>query len=91
MICGLFGCSVVPIGEYSFMILGGSNSSQGESKKVYNLNVLDGTIKILEDLPCGGWSSMNTIYHNNSVHMFFTGEENGNKLPDHVQYFFDLN
>ena len=67
------------------MIMGGYSEKIGNSKSVYTIDLGNGKIANLEDLPIGCWSIMPIYLVDNAINLFFQGEET-DRLPDHVVY-----
>lgn len=85
----IYGCVAAPVSENKIFIAGGWSEEKGNSAAAYTIDVTNGKIDYLKNLPVDGWTVLPTFYINGSFHIFYQGEET-DRLPDHVTYTFPV-
>ena len=81
----VYGCISTFVSDSKILIAGGWSEENGNSSKVYTINISNGSIELLPDLQKPGWSVMPAYYLNSTLHAFSIGEET-DATPDHFAF-----
>lgn len=82
----LYGVASFLASDSKILIIGGFNTSTGNSDKVYTIDLSNGQLNYLENICKGVWTAMTPFYLNNTLYIISTGEETDEEMPNFYKY-----
>ncbi len=80
-----YGCAATLVSDSKILILGGYNECDGNSSKVFTVDLSEGSITNLPSLKYGVWTTLPIYYSNGMINIFSTGEDT-DSFPDQITY-----
>lgn len=81
----VYGSAVAVVSDAKIFIAGGWSEKCGNSNKAITIDLGNGQINYLSDLPLAGWTVLPTYFNNGALHIFSQGEETEG-FPDHAAF-----
>lgn len=82
----LYGVTSFLASDSKILILGGFNTVDGNSYKVYTIDLSNGQIAYLKNIEKDVWSTIAPFYYNNSIFVISSGEEVDDDMPHLFEY-----
>jgi len=85
----VYGCVSAMVSESKIIVMGGFHTKNGDSDRVYTIDLSNGNFNYLTPLKTPGWTALPYCYKNGAFHLFCDGEfENG--FPIHNVYSLNV-